>query len=559
MKKNLLRLGMGMVLLAACASCQKLGPLKPEYFEVNPNPLEVKAGKVEGTITGTFPEKYFAEKAELEVITVLKYEGGEAISTLGSSFYQGTKVEGNDTEIQYKAGGTVTQNFSFNYVPEMAKSVLALRFKAKLKGKDVEIPEIEIAVGCLATSTLADASSIAPAYAKDNFVRDTKEVTEANVMFDIQSANVKGNDEVKALNAAAAAVNDDEKRTIDGLTLVAAASPDGAESLNESLASNRQKNTVNYLKKQKNQTAVDAKYIAEDWEGFAKLVNASSIQDKELILRVLGTYQDPAEREKEIKNLSAAYKELANDILPQLRRAHLELTVNVAGKTDEELLALAKSNPDTLNVEELMFTATIAENKEDADAFTAANAKQNPDDWRTTNNLAASNFTNDDFAAAQSNLNTSVDKGGAEQPEPNFNLGLLALVNTDPQTAQGYLGKATGVENLNEAQGVMFIQQGEYGKAVAATAGLNTNNAALAQLLVNNNEKAAAILNDVKEKDGLTYYLSAIAAARASNAAGVFENVKKAKEADNAFGERAKNDLEFAKYWVIPAFEEAVK
>ncbi|MBP5259089.1 MAG: hypothetical protein J6Z12_00415, partial [Paludibacteraceae bacterium] len=243
----------------------------------------------------------------------------------------------------------------------------------------------------------------------------------------------------------------------------------------------------------------------------------------------------------------------------QLRLAHLELTVNVAGKTDEELLALAKSNPDTLNVEELMFTASIAENKEDADAFTAANAKQNPDDWRTTNNLAASNFTNDDFAGAQSNLNTSVDKGGAEQPEPNFNLGLLALVNVDPQTAQGYLGKATGVENLNEAQGVMFIQQGEYGKAVAATTGLNTNNAALAQLLVNNNEKAAAILNDVKEKDALTYYLSAIAAARSNDNGAVIENIKKANEADKAFGERAKTDLEFAKFWILPPFIEAVK
>ena len=559
MKKTLLRLGMGVALLAACASCQKLGPLKAEYFEVNPNPLVVKAGKVDGTITATFPEKYFAEKGQVEVITVLKYEGGEAISTLGSSFYQGTKVEGNDTQIQYKAGGTVTQNFSFNYVPEMANSVLALRFKAQLKGKEVEIPEVEIAVGCIATSTLADASSIAPAYAKDNFVRDTKEVTEANVMFDIQSANVKGNDEVKALNAAAAATADDEKRTIDALTLVAAASPDGEEGLNENLANNRQKNTVNYLKKQKNQTAVDAKYIAEDWEGFAKLVAASSVQDKDLILRVLGTYQDPAEREKEIKNLSAAYKELAEDILPQLRRAHLELTVNVAGKTDAELLALAKSNPDTLTVEELMFTATIAENKADADAFTAANAKQNPDDWRTTNNLAASNFTNDDFASAKSNLNTSVDKGGAEQPEPNFNMGLLALVNVDPATAQGYLGKAAGIENLREAQTVMFIQQGEYGKAVAASSGLNTNNAALAQMLVNNNDKASAILNDVESKDALTYYLAAIVAARTSDDANVFANLKEAVAADSALANRAKNDLEFAKYWVVPSFVEVVK
>lgn len=556
MKKNLLRLGMGLLVLAACASCQKLGPLKPEYFEVNPNPLVVKAGKVQGTITFNCPEKYFAEKATVEVIPVLKYEGGEATSA--SAFYQGTKVEGNDPEIQYKAGGTVTQDFSFNYVPEMAKSVLALRFKATLKDKEVEIPEIEIAVGCIATATLADASTIAPAYAKDNFVRDTKEVTEANVMFNISSSDVKGNDDVKALNAAAAAVADDEKRSIDGLTMVAAASPDGAEAMNEKLANNRQKNTLTYLKKQKNQTAVDAKCIAEDWEGFAKLVQASSIQDKDLILRVLSTYQDPAEREKEIKNLSAAYKELADDILPQLRRAHLELTVNVAGKTDDELRAIAKSNPDSLTVEELMFAATIAENQEDADAFTAANAQQNPTDWRTTNNLAASKIAAADFSAAKSNLNSSVDNGGAEKAEPNFNMALLSLINVDPASAQGYLGKATGVEGMDEAQAVMYIQQGEYGKAVAASATLNTNNAALAQMLVGNNDKAASILANVEKKDAMTSYLAAIVASRQNDNVAVFTNLKDAVAADKSLSDRAANDLEFAKYWVIPEFIDAI-
>ncbi|MBP5315852.1 MAG: hypothetical protein J6Y87_08330 [Muribaculaceae bacterium] len=557
MKKSLLRLGAFAVLLASFASCQKLGPLEPEYFTVNPNPLEVKAGKVEGTITATFPEKYFAEKATIEVTPVLKYEGGEATSE--PAFYQGTKVDGNDTEIQYKAGGTVTQNFSFDYVPAMKQSTLWLRFKATLKDKPVDIPEIQIAVGCIATSTLADASKIAPAYAKDAFVRDTKEVTEADIMFQIQRSDVKGNDDVKALNAAAAAVDKDEKLSIEGLTLVAAASPDGDEALNEKLASARQNNTVNFLKKQKNQTAVDAKYIAEDWDGFQKLVQESSVKDKDLILRVLGTYQDAEQREKEIKNLSAAYKELADEILPKLRRSHLTLTVIRAGLTDEELLEIAKNNPDSLNVEQLMYAASISKSKEEADAMTAANAQQNPEDWRTQNNLGASKFEGANVADAKTSLDAAIEKGGAEASEPNFNLALISLVNGDAKSAEGYLGKVQGVENKADAQTVMYIQQGEYGKAVAASGAVTSNNAALAQLLVGNNDKAADILDKVESKDATTYYLAAIAATRQGNADKAVESLAKSIELDAAKKDEAKKDLEFLQLLASPKFVELMK
>ena len=260
--KNLFRLSIGMLVALAFASCQNLGELTPDYFTVNPNPLEVKGGKVEGTITATFPEKYFAEKGVVEVTPVLQYEGGEALSE--SKTYQGTKVEGNNEVVQYKAGGTVSQNFSFDYVPAMRNSKLILRFKATLKDKEVQIPEVEIAVGCIATETLADASEIAPAFAKDNFQRETFEVTEADIMFQIQQSNVKANDEVKNLNAVAKATLKDSLRNVESLTLVSSASPDGGVKLNDKLAAAREKNTVKYMKK-RNQAAIDAKYIAQDW------------------------------------------------------------------------------------------------------------------------------------------------------------------------------------------------------------------------------------------------------------------------------------------------------
>ncbi len=558
MKKSLLRLGMGMALLIAFASCQKLGELKPEYFTVNPNPLEVKAGKVEGTITATFPEKYFAEKGVVEVIPVLKYEGGEALSE--SATYQGTKVVGNNETIQYKAGGTVSQNFSFDFVPAMKNSTLALRFKATLNDKEVQIPEIEIAVGCITTATLANAGEIAPAVAKANFMRDTAEVTKADIMFQIQQSTVKNNKDVKALNKAAAATAKDSMRTIQGLEVISAASPDGGVELNEKLATARQNNTVKFLKRQKNNNAaIDAKYIAQDWEGFQELVNASDIQDKELILNVLSSYQDPAEREAQIKNLSAAYTELAKEILPKLRRSQLALTVIKAGKTDAQILEMAKANPDTLNVEELMYAASIVDNADDAIAFTEANAKQNPADWRTNNNLAAVEFEKGQFDKTKAALDAASNNGGAEQAETNFNYALLAMLEGNTTDAAAFLGKAAGVEQLAEAQALLNIQNGEYAKAIENFGNTVSNNAALAQLLSGNIDKAASILDNVADKNADTYYLSAICAARQDNLAKVCESLKAVAGICKTKAAGAATDMEFAKFWLLDEFKAAIQ
>ena len=558
MKKSLLRLGMCLAALAVLASCQDLGELKPEYFTVNPNPLEVKGGKVEGTITATFPEKYFAEKGVVEVIPVLVYEGGEAASE--SATYQGAKVEGNNETIQYKAGGTVSQNFSFDYVPAMKQSKLVLRFKATLKDKEVQIPEIQIAVGCIATATLANAAEINPAIAPAQFMRDTAEVTKADIMFQIQQANVRNNKDVKALNAAAAATKKDSLRTVQGIEVISAASPDGGVELNEKLATKRQDNTVKFLKRQKNnQAAIDAKYIAQDWEGFQQLVNESNIQDKELILNVLSQYQDPAEREAQIKNLSAAYTELAKDILPKLRRSQLALTVIKAGKTDAQILDLAKNNPSELNIEELMYAATIAATAEDAATFTEANASQNPDNWRAVNNLAALQFTKGEFDNTKATLANAANNGGAEAAETNFNNALLALVDNNTEDAAAFLGKAASIEQLNEAQGVLSIQKGEYAKAVEAFGNTISNNAALAQLLSGNLDKATSILENVTDKNANTYYLMAICAARANDLEKTCAALKSAAGICKAKAANAATDLEFAKYWLLPDFKAAIQ
>ena len=300
--------------------------------------------------------------------------------------------------------------------------------------------------------------------------------------------------------------------------------------------------------KGKNQAAIDAKYIAQDWEGFQELVNASSIQDKELILRVLSQYQDPEQREAEIKNLSAAYKELANDILPKLRRSHLTLTVKVTGKTDEEIIALAKSNPDTLNVEELMFAATIAETEEDAAAFIASAAEIYASDWRTVNNLGAQELAGDNYSNATATLEKAAAATENEQAEINFNNALISMINDDYAKAEELLGKSAGIAQLGEAQGVLNITKGNYAQAVSDFGASTSNNAALAQLLSGNTDKAASIIENIANKNAKSYYIAAICAARSGDAAGVTANLAKVKELDEEMAKSALTDLEFAKF-----------
>ena len=304
-----------MALVVALSSCsKKMGELSSDYFTVTPQVLEAVGGKVPATINGKFPEKYFNKKAVVEVTPVLKWDGGEAKGQ--PSVFQGEKVEGNDQTISYKMGGSYTMKTSFDYVPEMAKSELYLEFKATIGKKTVEIPAVKIADGVISTSELVKqtAGSANTATGEDAFQRIIKEKYDANIMFLIQQANVRSSElkTAKAFNEEVKNINATENRKISNIEVSAYASPDGGLDLNTKLAENRQDNTAKVinrnLKKDKLEVNVDTKYTAEDWEGFQELVSKSSIQDKELILRVLSMYSDPEQREQEIKNISSVYK-----------------------------------------------------------------------------------------------------------------------------------------------------------------------------------------------------------------------------------------------------------
>ena len=554
-----------MALVVALSSCNnKLGELSSDYFTVTPQVLEANAGKVPATIDGKFPEKYFNKKAVVEVTPVLRWEGGEAKGQ--PTVFQGEKVEGNAKTVNYKMGGDYTMKTSFDYVPEMAKSELYLEFKARIGNKDVEIPAVKIADGVISTSEMVEQTlaTATPAQSKDAFQRIIKEKYEENIMFLIQQANIRSAElkKAQAFGDEAKNINEAVNKKITDIEINAYASPDGGLDLNTSLAEKRQDNTAKALskdlKKKKVEANVTTNYEAEDWEGFKELVSKSNIQDKELILRVLSMYSDPEQREQEIKNISSVYKTLADEILPQLRRSRLTLNYEVIGKSDEELSQLAESNPDELNLEELLYAATLTNDPAKQEAIYKAATKKAPQDFRAYNNLGKLAYQAGDLDKAEGYFKKalSIDPNSAET---NMNLGLIALTKGDKAAAESYLGKASGAEGLNEALGNLYIEKGQYEQAVSAFGNTKSNSAALAQILAKDYNKAKTTLDNVANPDAYTDYLKAVLGARTNNEAMVTSNLKSAVAKDASLAKKAASDLEFAKYFTNSNFMSIIQ
>ena len=559
------------VLVLALSSCGgKMGELSSEYFTTNPEVLEAIAGKVPVTINGKFPEKYMKKNAIVEVTPILKWNGGEA---KGQPYtFQGEKVEGNGQNISYKAGGSYTMKATFDYVPEMANSELYLNFKITRGNKTTTIPDVKIADGVIATSelnTIVTASGNAANGSKsgntntsvsaDAFQRIIKEAQEANIMFLIQQANLRNDqlnsEEMKEFQKKIAEINADAKNfKLNNIEVSAYASPDGGLKLNTGLAENREKNAERYLnrqlKKGKIETNVDAKYTAQDWEGFQELVAKSNLQDKELILRVLSMYQDPEQRENEIKNISSVYKTLADEILPQLRRARLIANYEIIGRSDEEINETFNTNPNALSVEELIYAATLTNDNARKEAIYKKAIELYPNDYRAYNNLGTLAFAANDTDKAQ-NLFKQAAAKNANAPEVNANLGLCELVNNNLAAAETYLGKASGANAVNEALGSLYIKQGQYQRAVNAFGDAKTNSAAQAQILAKDYNKAKATLQAVENKNAMTDYLMAIVGARTNNESLVSSSLKSAIAKDPSLATKAANDREFAKFTSI--------
>ena len=573
MKKQLI-FAVSLVLALVMSSCNKdLKPLDPSLFTCTPNPLEVKGGKVDATITGTFPVKYFAKNATVVVTPVLvsTNDTTKKWSSTPSTF-QGEKVVGNNSAISYKVGGSYTMKASFDYVPEMAKSELYLTFSVTTKKKTYTLPRVKVADGVIATSQLASknfagATANGPVIIADKFQRVIQELQEADIKFLIQKSDIrKGetkSEDIVALTKKIKEVKDSQNKQVAGFEIAGYASPDGSLELNTNLAEKRQKVTADYinkeLKKVKSSVAISSKFTAEDWDGFQKLMESSDIQDKQVILRVLSMYTDGEQREREIKNLSVAYKGIADQILPELRRSRLKLTVDVTGKSDAEIAKLAKEDASKLNVEELLYAATLTDNNAEKTAIYEKVVAQYPSDIRGVNNLGVVKYQAGNVDAAAANFAAALAMD-AKNADVNYNAGLAALAKNDVAGAEVFFGKAAGTKgNLNNALGTVYIIKGDYAKAKTAFGSTASNNAALLQILDGNYNAARTTLDAVAQPDALTSYLGAIVGARTNNRDAVYANLRKAVTASPACKAKALNDLEFAKFFTDDSFLTIVK
>ncbi|MBR5833466.1 MAG: hypothetical protein IKY48_02685 [Bacteroidales bacterium] len=526
---------------AACSSPEKMAEMAENVtVKCEPAVLEVVAGTIDATVAVTYPEDYFHPKAILEVTPVIVYEGGEV--AMEPFYFQGEKVKDN-YEVVPSAGTTVTKKVHFAYAPGMENCYLELRGVVSHKSDKVDMPSKKVADGANTTYMLVDRKGALDLKA-DNYQEVIKQTAEGQILYQINNATVRNSQlksqSIKDYQAALQEILANERKTIVSTDVVAYASPDGKEDLNAKLSDNRSKSAEKAYGKVTKKIAVDAPVnvtsIAEDWEGFQELVAASDLADKELIIRVLSMYSDPAVREKEIKNMSAVYSTLAKEVLPELRRARFIANVEYKNYTNEELLSLIEENIDVLDETAILRAATLVKNndqkvnlyKKAIEKFNSAAAQYN---------LAVTYINMNELEKAEAALEAC-----AKDADYNNAKGVIALRKDNLEEAAklfALAGNATSVKNA----AVIDILKGNYQAAAAKLAGSTECNGALAQILVGNYAAAEKMTCQCAK----SYYVRAVAAARQGNAEAVKANLEKACK-NEKLAARAAKDVEFAQY-----------
>lgn len=554
MRKNLI-LTLSACSLVLMTSCSKLGKLSADNFSVIPNPLETVGGKVPATVEGQFPEKFMNKKATVTVVPELRYGNGQVAKGQAVTF-QGEKVMANHKVISYRLGGRYTMKTVFDYVPAMQKSDMYLAFDARIGNSKVNVPAIKVATGVIATAELYRKAMQqgGACLALDSFQRVIDHKQEANVKFLINQANLRSNElknnSVREFVSMLKRINADrEKLAIKNVEVQAYASPEGGFTFNDKLANKRQNVSEGYVKQQLKgtnlQTDIDAHYTAQDWEGFMKLVQASKIQDKDVILRVLSMYKDPQEREQQIRNMSEGFRELADGILPELRRSRLIINYQTIGRSDQQIKQQYATDPTKLSLEELLYAASLTNDVKAKKAIYKKTTELYDRDYRAYNNLAALALNEGDEHTANSYLSQAL-QANRKAPEAYANKAYINLTHGEIAEAEHNLADATEANGFNEIIGNLHIARGNYANATDELFNDN-NSAALAQLLNKNYVAAEQTLKAIKQPNGLTYYLFAVLNARQGKNDTAAKYLKEALQKDPSLAEYAKNDLELAK------------
>lgn len=554
-------------------SCSPLNKMKKKAsninYKVTPEVLEAKANMVDVKVDVTIPPKYFNKNVTLVATPVLKFQGGE--KAFEPKTLQGESVQGNNTVVPYATGKTISYTGQMPYEDAMRISELFVKIEGKKGKKSASFDPVKVADGIVATAMLVN-NSPAASIGKDNFERITKEEQEAAIYYLINSAQIRTKEisskEIKEMEKFIKDAKAAENKQLKSINIQSYASPDGPLSLNEKLSENRESGSEGFVKNNLKKNKIEEyknldffkKYVvAEDWEGFKKAMEESNIRDKELILRVLAMNSDPEVREREIKNIASAYSVVADQILPKLRRSKFTVNVEKIGKSDEQIKTLSKSNPSELNVEELLYSATLFDNDADKLAIYETAMKQFPEDWRGFNDAGMILFEMDKIAQAKVNF----DKANTLSPNNKVvknNLGAVELKNGNVKEAEVLFGAATGVgDEVNYNKGIVAIMKGDYKAAVDYFGKCNCDNAALANLLAGNNNEAMKKLNDNKDASALTSYLKAVVAARNNDVSAVLSNLKAACAKDAAMKQLAATDIEFAKLFDNADFKAIVK
>ena len=557
---------------AVMTSCSGLNKMKKNSnlvkYEVTPKVLETHAGMVTVTIKGTFPAKYFDKKTTVTAAPVLTYAGGETAFEK-VQVLQGESVEANNKVIT-KSGGDFTYTSTIPYKDAMKMSELVLRVKAVRGKKSLDFDQVKLADGVIATSTLVEKHGKTITM-KDNYVRINPENKLADINYQINMAEITSKElkaeDIALLKEYIKSVSVDPNRQLKSTEVSSYASPDGSMKINEPLSVKRGVTADKFIKKEfdkieaaKAEGFFNEKTTPEDWDGFKSEVENSTIQDKELILRVLSMYSDPDVREKEIKNMSAAFEALKTDILPKLRRSKLAVNVDIIGRSDEQILAQMKADPKVLSLEEMLRAGTLTTDQNEQLMFYQATAESFPKDIRAKNNIGCTYMalgkTDEaiaEFEKAKAIQNNDVVKN---------NLGFGALVKGDMAKAEEYFNSMTAATAESKwGLGVVAITKGEYDKAVNYFGTEPCFNLALAQYLKGDVNKAKTTLDAMKDlcKCGKPSYLKAVIGARLDDRNYMLANLREAIGFNADWKAYAKTDLEFAKFFADDTFKSAVQ
>ncbi|KPL14285.1 MAG: hypothetical protein AMS26_11315 [Bacteroides sp. SM23_62] len=537
-------------------------------YKVTPDPLETHGGKVALSVDVSYPEKYFHKKAVVTATPYLQYEGG--VTELKSETLQGEQVEDNFKVISYTSGGSFSYSDEVDYMPEMMRSELYVKGKATVKNKEADLPPIKIADGIITTPLLVNKEGQTISFG-DNFKRIVPEEYVADIHYIINRYDVRNSelkqDDIVGMSDFIKKANENERIDMKGIEVSAYASPDGPEDLNTKLSGNREGSASRYLKrdleKAKIEVPEDEEFFSmmttpEDWDGFKTLMEESDIQDKDLILRVLSMYSDPVVREKEIKNIAEAFEEIKVKILPVLRRSVFTVKVEKIGWSDEELKQWVVDNMDTLNLEELLYTASLFEDNETKLALYGMAWEKHPQCIRAANNVGVTKLAMNDVDGAKKAFEAA--KAIRDHNIVKNNLGVIALKQGDVETAEQLFSAASGAgEEVNQNLAIVKIIQGDYDAAKSLLGASQSYNNALVILLQGQPDKAYEMLNGMKGEHAMVDYLMAVAAARGDDKDTMLDALRAAVAKKPKLKEHAVKDIEFAAYFEDEAFKGIVQ